>query len=59
MSKRILPLLFVIFSMSNMLGCVVVDDDCYYETKCRYMCDPYGNYCHAEYCWNELVCYYE
>ena len=50
-------------------GCVFIDNDCHYETKCQtwcdyYSCDNYG-YCIDkecwDECWDEYVCdgYYE
>jgi hypothetical protein len=54
---------------SFIAGCVFVDDDCHYETKCTYtdhcsyVCDQYGYNCYADEChqtvdrcWDEYVC---
>lgn len=50
--------LIVIAALFN--GCIIVDDDdCWYETKCSYMCDLYGNNCVVDWCRDELVCYYD
>ena len=37
-------------------GCVFIDDDCHYETRCSYVCDIYGHNCVADYCWDERIC---
>ena len=56
MKHTILICLFALCSII-LTGCVIVDDDCHYETKCSYVCDRYGNNCYYDdYCWDEWVC---
>lgn len=50
-------LIFLIVLFVTLLqGCIFVDDDCYYETRCEYLCDRYGHNCFEDYCWDELIC---
>ncbi len=54
--KALVTFQLMIFLSLLLTGCVIVDDDCYYETKCSYICDPYGNNCVIDWCRDELIC---
>lgn len=54
MNRLILILIFILMLFNS---CVFVDDDhCYYEPRCNYVCDKYGNNCTVYDCWDELIC---
>lgn len=48
--------LFILAVSLFATSCIIVDDDCRYETRCNYICDVYGHNCVADTCWDEWVC---
>lgn len=54
--RYIILSLFIAMCSLFLSGCIVVDDDCHYETRCSYNCDLYGNDCYTDRCWDEWVC---
>ena len=64
-------LYFIVLLLVSVIltGCVFIDDNCHYETKCSYVthcetvCDSWGYNCApsncydtVDHCWDEYIC---
>ena len=69
MKHIILSCILILFAMM-LTGCVFIDDNCHYETRCSYItkcetvCDAWGYNCMpsdcyevVDRCWDEYVCH--